>query len=169
MSDAAKPPGMAERVTIASHADLRVAVLGLLAQARLEVCAAHRDLALLGLGNRDLVDALRTVLARGARARVRLLADEGDWLEREAPRLRALQRDYGHALHLRLSAEAETVGDAALLIVDGRSFLQLAPTAYPRGLLALDAPAEARAVLQDFERRWEAAGHDLPAQPLGLP
>lgn len=169
MSDATTSPRTPERVTIASHADLRVAVLGLLAQARLEVCAAHRDLALLGLGGRDLVDALRSVLARGARARVRLLADEGGWLEREAPRLRALQRDYGHSLHLRLSAEAEAVGDAALLIVDGRSFLQLAPTAYPHGVLALDAPAEARGVLQDFERRWEAAGHDLPAQPLGLP
>ncbi|MEY2897117.1 MAG: hypothetical protein RL669_1386 [Pseudomonadota bacterium] len=168
MSAAPPPPAPPGRIAIASHAELRVAVLGLLAQARREVCAAHRTLALLGLGELQFVEALRTLLARGPRAQVRLLADEGNWLEREAPRLRALQRDYGHALHLRLSAEAEEIGDATVLIVDGRSYLQLAPTAYPRGVLALDAPAEARAVMQDFERRWEAAGSDLPSQPLGL-
>lgn len=165
---AAAPPPVSERVVIGSHAELRVAVLGLLAQARVEICAAHRSLALLSLGEREFVEALRTLLARGPRARVRLLADEGEWLEREAPRLRALQRDYGHALHLRLGAEAEQIGDAAVLIVDGRSYLQLAPTAYPRGVLALNAPAKARALTQDFERRWEAAGHDLPSQALGL-
>lgn len=168
MSVGTPPPAPPRRITIASHAELRTAVQDLLARAHLEVCAAHRSLALLGLGELKLVEALRVLLARGPRARVRLLADDGDWLERKAPRLRSLQRDYSHALQFRLSAQTEKVGDAALLIVDARSYLQLASSAYPRGVLAFDAPAEARGLQQDFERRWEAAGYDLPAQPLGL-
>jgi hypothetical protein len=158
-----------EHTPIASMADLRLAVTSLLADARFEVCVAHRDLALLGLGEREAVELLRGLLGRGPRARVRLLADQGEWLERQAPRLRALQRDYSHALHLRLSAPAEQIGEAALMVVDARSYLRLAPAAYPHGVLARETPAEARGLLEDFERRWEAAGHDLPATPLGLP
>ncbi len=97
-----------------------------------------------------------------------MLVDDSRWLETAAPRLRLLQQDYGHAFALRQASESSPVGAGACLLGDDRHLLRLAATEYPAGELLLHQPLAQRAAAEAFEERWQNAGHDLPARPLGL-
>lgn len=158
----------AERMRIASYADLTVATERLLASAQRELSIAHADLSLFGLEQKARVETLAALLRSGPRARVRILVDEPRWLESAAPRLRRLQQDYGHVFVLRQSSESAPVGDGATLIADQASYLRLAPTAYPSGELVLRDPRTALSLREHFEQLWECAAFDLSGRPLGL-
>lgn len=153
---------------IASNADLALALDRLLAASRRELRVAHHDLAALHLNESARIDALRALLRAGPSARIRLLIDAPGWFETSAARLKALATDYSHAMGLRLATPEDAIGGAAWVIGDARHLIRLAPGAYPEGELLLNQPATARAVLEEFDRHWDAAGHNLPTRPLGL-
>ncbi|MEG0821108.1 MAG: hypothetical protein RR412_05265 [Burkholderiaceae bacterium] len=158
----------AQRARIASHAELQQAIDLLLAATRRDLRIEHHDLAALRLADSTRVEQLAKLLRSSPAAQIRLLANEIDWLETAAPRLRTLASVYSHALSMRQNTASDTVGAGATLIADDRSFVRLAATAYPMGELVLNEPASVRLLIDTFDDRWNAAGYDLPTRPLGL-
>jgi hypothetical protein len=157
-----------ERALITSRAETHEAVLIALGIARRSVRGLHRDLSVFDLGSVVAEASLHRLLLSHRLARVQLLVDDVVWLETRAPRLRALQRLFPHALELRVAAEDDPVGDDACLLVDDHVALQLRPTASARGDLWLNNKPHAQPLAAAFERRWNAGGHNLAVMPLGL-
>ena len=156
------------RALITSRAETQEAVLIALGVATRRVRCLHRDLAIFDLGSVAVEAHLHRLLLSHRSARVQLLVDDVAWLETRAPRLRALQRLFPHALELRAAAEDDPVGDDACLLVDDHAALELKPTAVARGDLWLNNKPHAQPLAAAFERRWNAGGHNLAVMPLGL-
>ena len=157
-----------QRVLVTSRQELLQAVQLALQVSVATVRALHRDLAPFQLASHATTDALAALLAARRAARVRLLVDDATWLDTGAPRLRALQRRFPHALELRVAAPADPVGDDAWLLADDHSALEARVSRATSASLWLHHRAHAQPLLASFDRRWEAAGHNLPVVPLGL-
>ena len=158
----------APREPVGSRAQLAAALLALIGRARHELRFAAADLSILALDQPPLVEALRRMLLARPRNTVRLLVDDMRWLDSGAPRLRALQRTFPHALLLRCAGVQDPVGPEVVALGDDGDALRLLPTAALRGELRCGDPAFARPLRADFDRRWEHASHDQPVKPLGL-
>lgn len=167
-SELAADSGAPQRALITSRAETHEAVAIALGLAQRQVRCLQRDLALFDFGSVAVEGLLRRLLLAHRQSRVRLLVDDAAWLESRAPRLRALQRQFPHALELRVAAEDDPVGDDAQLLVDGHVVLDMKPSATARGELWLHNAPRAQAQIAAFDRRWEAGGHNLAAVPLGL-
>ncbi len=160
--------GAPERALITSRADLGAAVLLALGLAeRLLRCQQH-DLSVFELGSVAASEQLQRLLLAHRASKVRLLVDDARWLESRAPRLRALQRRFPHALEMRVASADDPVGDDATLLVDDHAALVLKPTAQARGDFWVHNKPHAQPLIGAFDRRWEGAGHNLAVVPLGL-
>lgn len=157
-----------QRVLIASRAELHDAVRIALRSGSRTVRALHRDLSVFDLSSLDTTDALLQLLLHDRSARIRMLVDDAAWLEHRAARLRLLQRRFPHALELRVASEEDPVGDDACIVVDDHASLELRATQSTSGSLWLHHKPHAQPLMAAFDRRWNAAGHNLPASPLGL-
>ena len=160
--------GTPERALITSRAETHEAVLIALGVAERTIRCLHRDLALFDLGSVAVEERLHRLLLSHRSARVRLLVDEAAWLESRAPRLRALQRQFPHALEMRVAASDDPVGDDACLLADDHAALDLKPTSVARGDLWVHNKPHVQPLAAAFERRWNASGHNLAVVPLGL-
>jgi hypothetical protein len=127
-----------------------------------------RDLSPFDLSTQQQVERLEAVLLMHRTARIRCLVDDVRWLESHASRLRRLQRDFPHALELRVASEADPVGDACCMLGDAHDALALKSAAHAQGELWLGHGPYAQPLIAGFDRRWEQAGHNLPVSPLGL-
>ena len=157
-----------QRVLLGSRAETDSALLGVLGIAQREVRIMARDLALFGLDRREVVESFERLLLVNRRARVRLLADDMQWLDTRAPRLKRLQRSFTHALQLRVAAGEDAVGDEACVLVDSDTSLRLEHTARALGEVWLHNETRLQPLGASFERRWDTAAHDLAVAPLGL-
>jgi len=163
----AGPDALVKR-QITSRAELKAGVQLLLERAQKQVRAAASDLSVFELGSIDSVSAMRRLLKSSRLARVHLMVDDMRWLDTLAPRLRALQRDYPHALLIRRADFHDRVGEDMFMVGDGRDGLRLQSTLGTLGeMWSNDGPA-LQALVSAFERRWERATHDQAAKPLGL-
>lgn len=160
--------GVPERALITSRAETHEAVLIALDVAGRSVRCMHRDLTVFDLNRVAVEQKLLRLLLSHRSARVRLLADDASWLESQAPRLRALQRRFSHSLELRIASADDPVGDDACLLADDHAALELKPTSVARGDLWLHNKPHAQPLAAAFDRRWNAAGHNLAVVPLGL-
>lgn len=167
-SDMKPDSGTPERALITSRAETQEAVLLALGIAERSVRCLHRDLAIFDLGSVAACESLARLLLAHRASRIRLLVDDAAWLESAAPRLRALQRRYPHALEMRIAAADDPIGDDACLIVDDHGAIELKPTAAPRGDFWVHNKPHVQPLAMAFERRWNAAGHNLAVVPLGL-
>jgi len=157
-----------ERALITSRAETVEAVLVALNVAQRTVRCLHRDLSVFELGSVAAEASLHRLLLSHRTARVQLLVDDAAWLETRAPRLRALQRLFPHALELRVASGDDPVGDDACLLADDHAALLLKPTANARGDLWLNNKPHAQPLVAAFDRRWNSGGHNLAVVPLGL-
>lgn len=160
--------GTPERALITSRAETHEAVLVALQLAQRSVRCLHRDLSVFALDRPAVTERLARLLHSQRSARIQLLVDDGAWLETAAPRLRALQRRYSHALEIRVASEDDAVGDDAYLLIDDHCALELKPTATARGDLWVHNKPRVQPLAAGFERRWDAGGHNLAVVPLGL-
>lgn len=167
-ADLTSDDGTPQRALITSRAETHEAALIALRLATRRVRCMHRDLTVFDLGGIAAVHELHRVLLAHRAARIQLLVDDAAWLESQAPRLRALQRRFAHALELRVASADDPVGDDACLLVDDHALLELKPTAVAHGDLWLHNKPHLQAQSAAFDRRWNAAGHNLAASPLGL-
>jgi len=157
-----------QRALITSRAETREAVLIALRLAQRSVRCLQRDLAVFELDAPAVTDCLAGLLHSHRSARVQLLVDDGAWLATGAPRLRALQRRYPHALEIRVASEDDPVGEDAILLADDHTALELKPTAAPRGDLWLHHKPRVQPLAAAFVRRWDSGGHNVAVVPLGL-
>ena len=157
-----------QRVLIDSREELHEAVRVALGSGRRVVRALHRDLSVFDLSSIAATESLRQLLLGDRSARIRLLVDDAAWLETRAPRLRLLQRRFPHALELRVASDEDPVGEDACVLVDEHASLELRATRTTSGSLWLHHAPHAQPLIAAFDRRWNAAGHNLPASPLGL-
>lgn len=160
--------GAPERALITSRSETHEAVLIALRLAERTIRCLHRDLAVFDLGSVAVEEQLQRLLLSHRSARVQLLVDDVAWLESRAPRLRALQRRFPHALELRTAASDDPVGDDAVLLADDHAAVELKPTNLARGDLWVHNKPHAQPLAAAFERRWHAGGHNLAVVPLGL-
>lgn len=157
-----------QRAWVTSRHDVARAVAVVLGGARRIVRAMQRDLAPFELSTVAATDRIERFLLANRGARVRLLVDDVAWLDTAAARLRQLQRFFPHAIEMRVAAEGDPVGDDACLLADARHTLLLAPSGQGLGDLWLNHEPHAQTWAALFDRRWEAAAHNLPVAPLGL-
>jgi hypothetical protein len=153
---------------LASREELDEAVLLAVRAATRTLRVMHRDLSVFGLSSRAATDELLRLLLSDPSARVRLLVDDADWLEKDAARLRLLQRRLPHALELRVASPADAVGDDAVLLADDHGALELLPSRIVTGRLWLHHRPHVQPWIATFDRRWDAGAHNLPVSPLGL-
>jgi hypothetical protein len=157
-----------QRALITSRKELQQAITVLLSVGQRLLRCLHRDQAVFELSSLAATDAMTRLLLAHRNARVRILVDDPDWLDTRAARLRRLQQRFPHALELRVASFDDPVGDDTCLIADDHAVLQLQPAATARGDLWLNNKPHAQPVIAGFDRRWEAAAHNLPVVPLGL-
>ena len=167
-STAPPSPPAPQRSLITSRDETHAAVLRTIEVAQRRVLCLHTDLSLFDLSRTDVVDMFGKFLLAHRNARVRLLVDDPVWLDTRAARLRALQQRFPLALEMRVASLDDAVGDDAMLIADEANVLDMRPTAQARGDLWLNNKPHAQPMIAAFDRRWEAAAHNLPVVPLGL-
>jgi hypothetical protein len=160
--------GVPERALITSRAETHDAVLIALRLATRSVRCLQRDLSPFNLDSPAVTERLSELLHSHPSARVQLLVDDASWLETSAPRLRALQRRYSHALEIRTASEDDPVGEDAFLLSDEHTALELKPTVSARGDLWVHNKPRVQPLAAGFARRWESGGHNLAVVPLGL-
>ena len=71
-------------------------------------------------------------------------------------------------MEIRQASESDPVGDDTVVIVDHCHVLNLQMGKLVQGDLWLYHPINAQPLGSTFDHRWERAGHNLPASPLGL-
>jgi hypothetical protein len=157
-----------QRTLIESRKALAPAVLQMIGMAHRLLRVAHADLAPFELSNRAAVEALENYLLADRLARARLLVDDAGWLDRQAARLRLLQRRFPHALEMRVASTDDPVGEDALILADQQHVLSLGPGLVVRGDLWTGNEPRVQPLAAAFDRRWDAAAHNLPVAPLGL-
>jgi hypothetical protein len=157
-----------QRVLITSREELHEGVGVAIRIARRTLRFVHRDLSVFDLSTIDATEAMSRLLLGDRNARIRLLVDDPAWLDTRAARLRLLQRRFPHALELRVASVDDPVGDDAQALGDDHATLELRPTPTARGDLWLHNKPHAQPHIAAFDRRWEAASHNLPVSPLGL-
>jgi hypothetical protein len=117
---------------------------------------------------RTTVEHLHRLLLGDPRAEVLLLVDDATWLDRDAPRLRLLQRQFPHALKLRCAPADDPVGTDRCALFDATHLIEVRRTRHGIAEQAVMQPGRAAVLRRSFDRRWQAAAHDLPVVPLGL-
>lgn len=168
MLDLPSDDGVPQRVVVPARADIVPAVRALLERAKREIRCLERDLAPFELSQIATVDALHALLHASRRAHARLLVDDPTWLTTRAARLRLLQRQLSHAVEMRAASSDDPVGDDAALIVDRAHVLVLARSPHGVGEIWLNSEPRVAPLVTAFDRRWDAAAHNLPVDPLGL-
>jgi hypothetical protein len=157
-----------KRTLITSRAELQSAVLQTITAATRHLLCIHSDLSIFDLSRRDVTELLAKFLVARRNARARLLVDDSSWLDTSAARLRALQQRFPLALEMRVASLDDPVGDDATMIADEATVLDMRPTTQARGDLWTNNKPHAQPLVAAFNRRWEAAAHNLPVVPLGL-
>lgn len=157
-----------QHALIQTRSQLAAAVDALLSLAQTSVCCMQHNLEPLGLASASATNRLEQAFKTHHALQVRLLVDDSGWLETQAPRLRKLHRNLTHALHIRCASESDPVGETCAIVVNSQHVLRLEIGHLVNGDLWLHHPLNAQPLEADFDRRWEHAGHDLPANPLGL-
>ncbi len=157
-----------QRRVISSRAELAEALLHLIGRARRQLRFAAADLSVFELSGVQATASMRRLLVAQRTGRVLLLVDDMSWLDSRAPRLRALQRDFPHALLIRKADSQDAVGHDVVAIGDATDALRLQPTLGTLGELWCNNGPFAQPLLSEFDRRWERASHNQAAQPLGL-
>jgi hypothetical protein len=156
------------RALVTSRAELDEALLIALSAAKRLVRALDRDLSALNLSSVAAVEKFEALLLGHRNARIRLLVDDSAWLDIGAPRLRLLQRRFSHALEMRVASSDDPVGDDTYLLADQHAALNLRPSAHAKGDLWLHNEPLVQPLASAFDRRWDAAAHNVAVVPLGL-
>lgn len=140
----------------------------LAALARAEIRVFDHDLADGGWNTPTREDLLRTFLGGPGKPRLRVLLRETRYAESHCPRLRRLQRTWGHRIAFQLcDSEAMHAVDPFVLI-DRHHYLHRFHFEQPRALAAYFDAAGALELATRFEALWSDSEPTLPPTTLGL-
>jgi len=124
---------------------------------------AHR-----GFNTPGRAERLRQFLVAGRAHRLLIALHETDGLERDAPRLLALLRQFPMSIEIhRTLAQARNAMDP-FIVADDHSVWHQLHIEQPRAIVAIHSPADALALAQRFEEIWELSEPAVSATTLGL-
>jgi len=141
-------------------------LLALLARAGATLDLFDPDFALFQLGARKTDTELRRFLHGGGVLRL-ALHDSGH-LERHAPRLLTLLRDYSHRVECRLTPGSLRQLTDSFAIADGLHVVRRFHSDHLRGEAAFDAPASTDLPRERFDAIWEESRPALHPGVTGL-
>lgn len=113
-------------------------------------------------------DWLRQFFVAGRSHRLLIALHETDALEREAPRLLTLLRQFPMSIEIhRTVAQARNAMDP-FVVADDHSFWHQQHFEQPRAVVAIHSPADAMPLAQRFEEIWYLSEPAVSATTLGL-
>ena len=168
MTDVAADAPEPRRETLASVAAQVGAIDTLIGLAQCSISVFDADLSGMGWNGATRADRVAAFLKSAAGASLRIVVHDTGWIERSCPRITGLLKYYSHAMAICRTGEEAKHATDALVIVDGRHFLHRFDVAEPRAVFALDAPAEAKALVLRFDAIWADAEPGITATVLGL-
>ena len=114
------------------------------------------------------VQLLRDFLVAGRAHRLYIALHDTESLEREAPRIIALLRQFPMSIEIhRTTGQARNANDPFVVADDQGVWRQL-HYQQPRAVVALRSPADAVPILQRFDEIWELSEPAVSATTLGL-
>ena len=157
-----RPP---EILGFEGRAQFQVSVLRVLEICRHSITLLDHDLETWPLETSGCDVALRAALLRGVA--LRILLARSDWVERNASRLRRLQREHPARIAFRQLPESLRIADSTL-VGDRQHMVRRAQGRMLRGTLVIASPGETEPAADRFEAAWQEAAPCLPVTTLGL-
>jgi hypothetical protein len=165
-ADPGAPAPQLER--LASVAAQIAAIDRLIGLARTSIRVFDVSLAETGWNQPLRAERLAAFLRASRHAKLQIIVHDPRWIETSAPRLRELLRRFSHAITLcQTGPEARGAADP-LLIVDDRHYLHRFHIDHPRAELAINAPQEARPLVDRYDEIWATGEPGVTATTLGL-
>lgn len=165
----AAPPTPTERaLRFASSAELNIAALEVLNEARRSVCVYTRDLEPVLLDTRPLLDALQRVALRGRGAAIRILVQDPTRAMREGHRLVEQARRLSSVYQFRQPQAEDLQYTGAFLVTDQAGFVQRVLADRPDGEGHTRDVARANALLRYFNEVWERSAPPAELRALNL-
>jgi hypothetical protein len=121
-----------------------------------------------GFNTRARAERLRRFFIAGRAHRLLIALHEPELLEREAPRLLTLLREFPMSIEIhRTLAQARNASDPFVVADDHSVWHQLHYT-QGRAIVALNSPADATPIMQRFDEIWDLSEPAVSATTLGL-
>jgi hypothetical protein len=126
------------------------------------------DLSRMDWNNPTRATNLVAFLRSSPAARLEIVVQDTDWIERSCPRLTRLLRTYGHAFVIRRSGADARAAMDPLMIVDGVHFLHRFNIGQPRAALSIGDTVAAAPLVERFDAISDTSNPGLTATTLGL-
>lgn len=153
---------------LTSAAESQAAIDEVLAAARATLRIFDVSLAGRGYNAPARIQLLRNLLVAGRAHRILIALHDTGPLEREAPRLLALLRQFPMSLEIhRTTGQARNANDPFVLADDQCVWRQM-HYQQPRAMVAMRSPADVVPILQRFDEIWELSEPAVSASTLGL-
>ena len=154
MSEASEAPSRDYRV-LTTLAESQAAIDEVIAAARQRLRLFEVSLEGRGFNAPARIERLRELLAAGRAHRIEIALHEPEQLERDAPRLAMLARQYPMAVELRRTQGEARKADDPMLLADAHSAWHRLYHGHPRAIVALHSAADAVPLGQRFDEIWE--------------
>jgi hypothetical protein len=153
---------------LAGIAESQAAIDEVLGVAQRTIRVFDANLANRGFNTPGRTERLRQFLVAGRAHRLLIALHETDGLERDAPRLLALLRQFPMSIEIhRTLAQARNAMDPFVIADDHSAWHQL-HVEQPRAVVAIHSPADALPLAQRFEEIWDLSEPAVSATTLGL-
>jgi hypothetical protein len=155
-------------LTLSTIAEQVAAIDRLIVLARQSIKVFDQDLSQMGWNAPARSEHLTAFLKGSPHARLDIIVHDTRWIAAFCPRLTALLRQWSHAITIsRTGTEAQAATDP-MVIVDARHFLHRFHIDHPRAALGIDAPADARPLVNRFDEIRATGEPGITATTLGL-
>lgn len=155
-----------QTVVFSSRADFAAQLRAAFAHARLTLDLFDPDFSLWTLESAETAELLRTFLLN--KGQLRLVAHTNSYIERRCPRFLTLLRDFGPAVHCRLSSKNLQQLTDSFCLADGRHQVRRFHADHLRGEALFDAPPDTSVCAERFAGIWLEARPGLHANTTGL-
>jgi hypothetical protein len=153
---------------ISGIAESQAAIEEVIAVAQRTIRVFDIALANRGFNTPERSDWLRQFFVAGRSHRLLIALHETDALEREAPRLLTLLRQFPMSIEIhRTVAQARNAMDP-FVVADDHSVWHQQHFEQPRAVVAIHSPADAMPLAQRFEEIWHLSEPAVSATTLGL-
>lgn len=155
-------------LTMSSSADNRDIALSLANQAQKSLCILTRDLEHAVYNTPEFAAAIAQLATRHRYSMVRILMHDATAVLRRTHRLVDLSQRLSSSIHIRQPHEEHRGFTQAFLVADDTGYLRRVIASRYEGTASFNAPAEARELMQLFDRIWEKSAPDLELRRLHL-
>jgi len=164
----AEASGTGIRRVLASRADFRNGVDGILNMVKRELRVFDRDLADYGFNTPATEELLRNFLLASRTNRLLIVVHDTTYITQSCPRLLRLLQDFSQAVLINQTDEAIRNLDDVLMVGDDEHYLRRPRYDQPKGVLMLCDAGETRGWLNRFEEIWARSAQAVSATTVGL-